>query len=109
SLTLSNSAQSILLPTRTDSLGKFSFDNLIFYGKTKLRLTAMDAKGEKKGEIVLDSNYALMDIPKLPSDTIGNYAIKHLKTRDKTDQEEQLKVAGQMLDQVVVNAKKNIL
>ncbi|MFA9191394.1 hypothetical protein AAGV28_08445 [Flavobacterium sp. FZUC8N2.13] len=43
--------------TATDSIGKFKFENLIFYNTTQLFLSTKDDKGKFSGEIVLDSVY----------------------------------------------------
>ncbi|MEN9910200.1 MAG: hypothetical protein RLZZ540_3359 [Bacteroidota bacterium] len=39
----------------TDSIGRFQFENMLFYGKTNMYLNTRDANGKFKGEIVLDS------------------------------------------------------
>ena len=39
----------------TDSIGRFKFENLIFYGKTNMYLNTRDENGKFRGEMVLDS------------------------------------------------------
>jgi len=41
--------------TATDSIGKFKFENLIFFDTTQLFLSTKDEKGKFSGEIVLDT------------------------------------------------------
>jgi hypothetical protein len=108
SLFLSSPKSSLLLADQTDSSGRFNFDNLIFYGKAEIKLTAMNSGGEKVGKIMLDSNFAFLDVPVLPSDSTDQYTAESLATREKLREETGITVSGHLLNEVVVKAEKDI-
>jgi hypothetical protein len=55
SLTLANKKQMNFFSTKTDSIGRFQFENLKFSGKNQMYLNTRNENGKFRGEMVLDS------------------------------------------------------
>lgn len=102
SLNLKSAKNSLLLTSQTDSLGQFLFDNLIFYGKSQLKLVAMNAAAQKVATILLDTTFTTLEIPVLPSDTLNKYSTVNLANRDSLRTETELKIKGNLLKEVVI-------
>ncbi|HTN21110.1 MAG TPA: hypothetical protein VL125_11570 [Pelobium sp.] len=106
SLSLKSASKSLLLASQTDSSGRFFFDNLVYYGKSELKLVAMNAAGEKVGTILLDTTFTTLEIPVLPSDTLSKYSLAKLISRDSINAETEAKIKGYLLNEVVVKTDR---
>lgn len=56
-LFLSGPKKGALMSTKTDSLGKFYFEGLEFYGSNKLKINARNEKGKTKGWLFKDTTF----------------------------------------------------
>lgn len=54
-----------LFSSRSDSAGRFNFQNVMLYGTQSVQLSAVNDKGEKKGAIILDTIAPLLIEPQL--------------------------------------------
>jgi hypothetical protein len=55
SLTLATKKRMSFFSALTDSIGRFKFENLLFFGKTNMYLNTRNEKGKFRGEMLLDS------------------------------------------------------
>ncbi len=54
SLAMMNASGSSIFSTVTDTLGQFSFNDLLYVGKTKMFINSRNEKGKNRGEIILN-------------------------------------------------------